>query len=101
MPQLTFGLSSFERAEGDLPELPVINMYAEEAPTEETGVVLQSRPGLYDREENMGDGPVEALFQRDNVLSSALFGISDGALYEGTASLGAIDGTDHASMAAY
>jgi len=42
MPAAQFGLSSYERAEGDLPALPVINMYAEETASE--GVVLQSRP---------------------------------------------------------
>jgi len=61
--RLQFGLTAQERARGDLPELPVINMFAEEAPTEETGIVLQSRPGLLDRVEDMGAGPVQAPVQ--------------------------------------
>jgi hypothetical protein len=101
MPQVQFGISSYERGRGDLPELPVINMFAEEAPTEETGVVLQSRPGLEDRSADMGNGPVEALFQRDLVLSSALFGVSGGALYRGATLLGSIDGSGPVSMAGY
>lgn len=85
MPRFQFGLSSYRRARGDLPHMPVINMYAEEAPTEETGVVLQSRPGLVDRGANMGPGPVQALFRKDNVLDGGLFGISgDGLWEEGT-----------------
>lgn len=101
MPSIQFGLSSYERGRGDLPELPVINMFAEEAPTEDTGVVLQSRPGLSDRSADMGNGPVDCLFQRDLVLSSALFGVSGGHLYQGTTDLGAIDGDGPFSMAGY
>lgn len=101
MPRLQFGISSYERGRGDLPELPVDNMFAEEAPTEETGVVLQSRPGLEDREADMGDGPVRQLFQRDLVLDSALFGVSGSHLYEGITDLGEIDGDGPVSMAGY
>lgn len=99
MPSIEYGLSSYERGEGDLPELPVINMYAEEAPTEQRGVMLQSRPGLDDRSVDMGIGPVKQLFRRDLVLSSALFGVSDGKLYNGTTNLGAIAGSGFVSMA--
>lgn len=101
MPQVQFGLSSYERGRGDMPELPVINMFAEEAPTEETGVVLQSRPGLEDRAADMGPGPVQALFQQDNVLEGELFGISAGALWLGASQLGLIDGSGPASVAGY
>ncbi len=99
--RMQFGLSSFERAEGDLPELPVINMYAEAAPTEEAGVVLQSRRGLDDRSASMGAGPVEALFKKDGVLGGGLFGVSAGALYSSTASLGSIGGLGPFSLAGY
>lgn len=101
MPAIQFGISSYERGRGDLPELPVINMFAEEAPTEQAGVVLQSRPGLSNRSANMGAGPIEQLFQRDLVLDSALFGVSDQQLYRDTVSLGAIDGSGPVSMAGY
>lgn len=99
MPSLQFGISSHERARGDLPGLPVVNMTAEEAPTEETGVVLQSRPGLDDREADMGDGPVKALFKRDGVLSNALIGLAGGQLYSGTSAVGSVTGTGAASIA--
>lgn len=101
MPALEFGISSYERGRGDLPELPVINMFAEEAPTEETGVVLQSRPGLTDLAADRGSGPVKALFQRDLVLDSALFAISGGYLYEGTTQVGAVTGDGPWSIAGY
>lgn len=99
--KLQFGTSSYERARGDMPQLPVINQFAEEAPTEETGLVLQSRPGLADREADMGAGPVLALFKGDGVLSGALFGVSAGHLWQGTTDLGAITGSGPFSMAGY
>lgn len=101
MPAIDFGTSSYERTRGDLPELPVVNFTIEEAPTEERGFALQSRPGVTDRSADMGTGPVEVLFKQDGVLSGALFGISAGALYSGTTNLGTIDGTGHASLAGY
>ncbi len=92
MARMQFGITAFERARGDLPELPVVNMIAEDAPTEETGVVLQSRPGLIDRSATMGVGPVKALFRADGVMSGALFGVSGTRFYQETTELGAIDG---------
>lgn len=99
MPSLSFGKSSYERSEGDMPELPCINMYAEQAPTETTGVVLQSRRGLDDRGADMGAGPVEALFQRDGILTGSLFGVSAGALYRASTSLGGVTGSGAVSIA--
>lgn len=97
--RVPFGLSSYQRGPGDLPELPVINCYAEAAPTEEGQVVLQSRPGLADRSANMGAGPVKQLFQRDLVLDTALLGVSGGYLYSGTTPIGLIAGLGFVSMA--
>lgn len=101
MPRPQFGLSSYERARGGLPSLPVYNLYVERAPTEETGVALQSRPGLETAGITLGDGPVRALFRRDGVLSGALFGVSGGSLYSGATALGAVDGAGPFSMAGY
>lgn len=97
--QVQFGTSSYERAQGDLPSLPVINMTVEPAPTEERGIAVQSRPGLSDRGASMGSGPVAALFKRDLVLGSALYGVSGGYLYQGTTQLGEIEGSGPVSMA--
>lgn len=99
MPAMQFGLSSYERARGDLPGLPVVNMFAEEAPTEDGGVVLQSRPGLEDRDADMGAGPVKALFKRSGVLSGDLIGVSGGNIYRVTTSLGSLAGSGAVSIA--
>jgi len=97
MPALTFGLSSYERAEGALPPMPVVNMYAEQSDSE--GVVLQSRPGLENIDDDMGAGPVEALFRRNGVLSGDLIGVSAGNIYRGTSSLGSLAGSGAVSIA--
>ena len=99
--RLQFGLSAFERLRGDLPELPVINMFAEEAPTESAGVVLQSRSGLSDRSADMGDGPVEAIFKADGVLDGGLYGVSGGNFYSATTSKGTVTGDGPWSIAGY
>lgn len=97
--RLPFGLTGYRRDRGDMPELPVVNMFAEEAPTEDGRVALQSRPGLSDRSADMGAGPVKALYQRDGVLSGDLFGVSGSDLYRGAVSLGAVAGSGVPSIA--
>lgn len=100
MPRMQFGLSAFERARGGMAQLPVLNMFAEEAPVEATQVVLQSRPGLSDLAQDIGSD-VAALFVRDGVLGGARFGVSSGVLYSGTTALGAVDGTGPVSIAGF
>ena len=99
--RIPFGISSYDRQRGDLPALPVINMVAEAAPTEGGETMLQSRRGLDDRNMTMGAGPVRQLFKGDLVLSSALFGVSGGTLYNEAASIGTIAGSGFVSMAGY
>lgn len=97
MPELQFGLSSYERAEGDLAALPVVNMYLEQTGSE--GITLQSRNGLSDRSADMGVGPVEALFKRDGVVSGNLLGVSDAKLYDVTTNKGTVTGSGAVSIA--
>lgn len=88
MPRAMLAHSSSNRGRGGLPELTVVNMVAEQAPSEESGVCLQSRPGLSDREADMGAGPVRSLFKGDGILTPAIYGVSDNTLYRDTTSLG-------------
>lgn len=97
MPVISIGLSSYERAEGDLPALPVVNMFAEQTASED--VVLQSRRGLDDRGADMAAGPIEALFQKDGVISGNLFAVSDNKLIEISTNKGTVAGTGPASIA--
>lgn len=99
--RVPFGTTTTERERGSLPTLPVINMFAEEAPTEEPGLALQSRPGLTDLVADMGAGPVEGLFKADGVIDSALYGVSGGTIYRETVSLGLLDGAGPVSIAGF
>lgn len=101
MPSLPFSTRHIERARGDLPTLPLENMFLEEAPGEETGVVIQSRPGLSLDTVSMGSGPVDTLFKRDSVLGGTIYGISGGSLYSGSTLVGVVDGDAAFSIAGY
>lgn len=98
---MQFGTTAFERARGNLPQLPVVNMFAERAPTEETGVVLQSRPGLEEYGWEYDAPSVVALFQEDGVLGGERFAVANGRLWRGPTDLGAIDGPGPFSIDGY
>lgn len=101
MPAAQFGLSAFERGRGDLPALPVVNMFAEAVPTEKSGVVLQSRAGLSDRAQTLGVGPVRQVFKESGVLGGRLFSVSSSGFYDDGVLIGTIDGDGPVSMDAY
>lgn len=101
MPAAQFGLSVFERGRGNLPALPVVNMFAEAAPTEENGVVLQSRAGLSDRAQTLGAGPVRQVFKKSGVLGGRLFSVSSSGFYDDGVFIGTIDGDGPVSMDGY
>lgn len=100
MPELIYGVSNYDRSRGNFASFPVINMFAEQVPTE-AKVALQSRPGINDSGTTMGAGPIHALFKNDGVLTGALYGISGTSLYSDGTLLGAIDGTGPAKLDGY
>lgn len=100
MPKLQYGLSQIGRDRGNLPELPVINMFVEEYPTEEAPV-LQSRPGLETTGSALGAGPVTAVFTIDGVLSGEYYALSGGALYKNGTSVGTVVGTGPAKIVGF
>ncbi len=105
MPDIDFGVSAYKRDRGNLPELPVVNMFVEVARTEPKQVVLQSRPGLIDNEVDSGVGPVKGIFQKDGVLDGDLFTVSarvgavPPALWRDGVNVGDVAGTGHTSFA--
>lgn len=101
MPRMEFGRSAEERSRGDLPQLPVVNMFGERAPTEEAGVILQSRPGLDDNGTTLGSGPVRRVFRRDGVLGGEFYAVSGSTLYRGGLEVGGIGGGGAVSLAGY
>lgn len=98
--KITLGTSYFARNTGDFPEFPVVNMYAEEAPSEET-ISLLSRPGLSSIVRNLGSGPIRQIFQQDGVLGSATFYVSGSEIYRETTLIGTITGDGPVSIAGY
>lgn len=98
MPRVQYGTSSYARGRGGLPDLPVVNMYVEEAPTEDDGAMLLSRPGLRSLGP-LGSGPIKAIFQRDGVVSGDAIIVSGTAIYRNGTNLGALAGTGPVSVA--
>jgi len=99
MPSLAFGTSAYSRDRGNLPELPLVNMFVEAAPVTEKGIILQSRPGLVEHSE-IGSGPVRGLYRADGVLFGETVTLSGSELYMGATLLGEIEGDGPVSFAA-
>lgn len=98
MPALAYGTSAYSRDRGNLPELPLVNMFVEAAPSSPASVVLQSRPGL-EVSTTIGGGPIRALYRTDGVLDGDLITLTGGTLYRGDTALGAVTGQGAVSMA--
>ena len=115
MPNLQYGISTFDRSRGNFPVLPVVNMFEEQVPTESEfidrykraapDVALQSRSGLMNSGLVVGDGPITNVYQNDGVLTGQVFSISEHsgsfALYSGTTLLGAIPGPGPCAIAGF
>lgn len=99
MPEIGLSTSAIRRGRGNLPQMPLVNMFLETAITEPRQFSLISHPGLAEEGTQLGSGPVTALFQRDGVISGAVAGVSAGGLYSGGSLLGAITETVTASLA--
>lgn len=100
MVDLVYGTSNQERRRGDFPALPVVNLFAENVPTE-PGVTLQARPGLESTGTTLGFGPIRQVFTADGVLSNGLFSVSGSDIYNEGTLLGSIAGSGPVSFAGY
>lgn len=94
--ELLYGKSAYERTEGDLPELPLVNMWVED--TRSDGVVLLSRPGLQ-TSYTYGAASIDALLKRAGLFAEAIFAVSGTTVYKAGVSLGSITGTGAVSLA--
>lgn len=97
--KIFYGKGAYQRQNGNLPELKLINMFVEQTPANEDGVVLLSRRGLT-QNLNVGLGPITGVFRQDGVFSGDTFAVSGGNLYRLTDSIGTILGSGPASFAA-
>ena len=89
MPALDYGKGAYSRTRGNLPELPVINLFVEQSGAD--GIVMQSCKALVSDGE-VGSGPVYAKLEKDGVFNGDRFVISGSGLYRGSTLLGIIDG---------
>lgn len=98
--EMITGTSYYLRQEDDYPEFPVINLYAENPPSE-TSTSLTSRKGLTTLAGPFGAGPIKQIFQQEGVLNGERFIISGSEVFRGNISLGFIDGDGPASIAGF
>jgi hypothetical protein len=90
--------STLRRDTGNLPELRLINQFAEKSRTTEGGYVLQGRPGL-SASYTVGEGPINGIFSEAGIFDGDVFAISGTTLYRDGALIGEISGTGPASFA--
>ena len=86
---LEYGKGAYNRTQGNLPQLDVVNMFVEQSASQ--GVIMQSRRPLGEVVE-VGSGPVRASQVRDGVFNGDRFTVSGTELYRDTALLGSIAG---------
>lgn len=98
MPAISYGISAYRRDNGDQPEVRVVNMLAEEAPTSQGGITLMSRKGLL-ASATRGAGPVQGVFYEAGTFGGDVFTVSGGQLYRGAILLGTINGAGPVSFA--
>ena len=97
MPALDYGKGAYTRSRGNLPELPVINMFVEQSGAD--GIVMQSHKALAEVAD-VGPGPVRATLEKDGVFGGDRFVISGNAVYRGSTLIGVIDGSGVAYIVA-
>lgn len=90
MPALDYGKGAYTRSRGNLPELPVINMFVEQSGSD--GIVMQSHKALVEEAE-VGPGPVRAKLQKDGVFGGDRFVISGSGFYRNDTLIGTINGS--------
>lgn len=89
MPSLEYGKGAYTRSRGNLPELPVINMFVEQSKT--NGVVMQSHKAL-NVVTTVGVGPVRNVLKKDGVFGGDRFTVSGSGFYRNGVLLGGVDG---------
>jgi len=91
------GIQTYRRA--DLPEVRLLNTYAESAPTVPGKVVLLPRPGMVSRA-TLNGSAINGLFYRPGALSGALVALAGTELFSNGTSAGSVPATGYVQMAA-
>jgi hypothetical protein len=78
---LPLGTSDWARLVAKQPQIPVLNRYFEETPTNQVeGASLLARPALR-QWKRIGTGPIQGIYSQPGSFSDALFAVSGGSLY--------------------
>lgn len=83
MPEIGISTTTIRRARGELPQMPLVNMFLEHAITEPRQFSLISHPGLVEQGTTLGVGPVGALYQADGIIGGDIAAVSAGRLWVG------------------
>jgi hypothetical protein len=99
MIQIAYGMSTYKRDRGNLPQARLVNMFVEQSATNKDGAVLQSRQGLVPIA-TIGTGPIRAILQRDGIFDGDRFSVSGNGFYRNNVLLGNVDGAGVGVIAA-
>lgn len=89
MPAIPLTTGNVGRPRAGLPELRLLNCFAEATKEGPTSVARIPRPGLT-AWNTLGAGPIQRLYQNPGLFNGDLFSISGGALYRGTTLVGSV-----------
>jgi hypothetical protein len=92
VPEIGLATTTVRRSRGQLPQLPLVNMFLEQAVTEPRQFSLLSTPGLAEEGDEYGAGPIRALFQYDGVVGGKRVAVSGADFYVDGTSLGTLFG---------
>jgi hypothetical protein len=99
MPAIPFGKSTYKRENGDMPQLRLVNMIAEQSPTAPDSIILLSRLPLVE-DASVGNGPIAGIFRQAGVFNGDTFVVSGTRLYRGSTVIGTIPGSGAVRFAA-
>lgn len=95
MVAIPYGSGTYNRIVAGLPEVRLVNQYAEQSPV--AGIVLVARPGLV-ANMTLGAGPTRGIFSKPGCFGGDVFTVSGGTLYRGPVAVGAVPGVEAVSM---
>lgn len=95
--KVPYGIQAYRRY--DLPQVQLRNCFAERVPQGKDQVALIPRAALVPSSV-IGPGPINGLFQQENVAGGNVFAVSGSQLYSASTALGAVNGSAIAQFAA-
>lgn len=99
MPALAYGIGAYRRDAAGLPELRLVNLFAEQSPTGSPQPLLLDRPSLVQHASYAG-GATRLVWRRDGVLDGRLLVVCGPQVYLNGVLLGTVPGTGFCRAAA-